>query len=706
MRLEYQIAVDDSQMKRSLRGIEGEVKASSRRTARDTSGIASGRNNDAHVRARTREIIRVEQAERRAAERSTKYWQDAHRKTADHRIREEARAERAREREVRRTNRVALRERAELGQRVRGGVSSVTRGVGGALGTVARVGGMAVGLAGGFAAAGALDEQMEIRRRASQLSISAGKPGERGALIEESQMVRGFTGSETLSSMQGFVEKTGNLGAARAMIQDMGRLALATSTDFGEMGMAAGQAFNVIRDTITDPKEQMKALNEVMRNLAAGGNMGAVEIKDMVTELGGLGAATRKFEGGPVELIKSAAAMAQAAIARGGAGTAPETTTAVTRFAQDIVQNQKQFKAAGVDVFQPGSGNTKLKGMEEIAVNVLEKTGGDLTKIGAMFGVFGERALAGVSPLFVDAEKRQKGSGRAAVLAEFKKFTGATLTDAQIEANVGTRLSDPDLQVKEAVKEFNLQVGTQLVPVLTQMIPKFAQLIPTIAKVTESLGSFAGFVMDNPFTGIGAIVGAKIAADIGGGMIRDSIEKSLTTAIATSGGLKVAGGVSIVAASALLVAQQYSELSTQTEGFGGIMAGIGSLLNGGSFAEGVSQYQDERAIDRYTDPFGKEAKARREAQLQASAALPSSLSTAGVTSGKVTSYIPGAGPLMPGAPAPASQSTESLVGPLNKSAAELSNVALLLGNAAAALTAAGPTASTAPARNGPINTRG
>lgn len=602
MRLEYTIAADDRPLRRTLRGIEGEVRASSKRTARDSTKLGGEKAQDAHVRAHIRELQRREAAERRAADRTAKYWQDAHRRAADHRIREEARAERAREREARRSTRIAAREREELSQRMRGGIARTAVG---SVGAVARMGGMALGLAGGFAAAGALDQELEINRRATQLSISAGTPDQRDALKREALAVRGFTGAETLSSMQGFVEKTGNLSAARAMIQDMGRLALATSTDFGEMGMAAGQAFNVIRDTITDPKEQMKALNEVMRNLAAGGNMGAVEIKDMVTELGGLGAATRKFEGGPVELIKQAAAMAQASIARGGAGTAPETTTAVTRFAQDIVQNQKHFKAAGVEIFSDKN-KTKLLGMEHIAANVLEKTGGDLTKINAMFGVYGERALAGFSPLFIEAERKKKGSGRAAVAAEFSKFTGATLTDQQIKTNVDTRLADPDVQLKEAAKAFNTAVGQSLVPVAVDAAHKFAELAPQIGAMARTVAKFVGFLVENPFAGVGVIVGGSIAKDIASAGLANIISgeiKGKLGAAMNGVGLGLSVATMIVTAGILNFEKREADIKAGGEGVNearklakeGDVAAIDSLI----------QKQRERATGAGKSGFGR-----------------------------------------------------------------------------------------------------
>jgi hypothetical protein len=516
VRLEYELAGDATQIKRVLRGVEAEAKASNRRMARDaqqsTSSVAR-RVSTGTSRAEVQQVKQIERERLRAVENEKRARLRADREVAQAASSLDRQRSRGLMQQFREAERAAVRQASassRTAQRVRGGAASM---IGAGIGGVARMGGTAAAVAGGFGAASALSESFSVQRRASQLAISGGVPEQRGALAQEALGVKGFTGTETLGAMQGFVEKTGDLGAARALIQDIGKLSLATSADFEEMGSAAGQAFNVIRDTIKDPKEQIKAVNDVMRTLAAQGNLGAVEIKDMATELAGLGAATRKFEGGPVELLKTVGAMAQASVARGGAASAPEATTAVTRFAQDIVQNQGKFAAADIGIFSDAS-KTKLRGPEDIMLDVLEKTQGDLTKINAMFGVYAERAVGGFSPLFIDSEKQKKGSGRAAVKAEFKKFKEAGLTDAQVNERAGVRMGDDDLQIKEAMKVFNQAVGQHLAPAAGQLAKNFSELAPLAGGLARALGRFVGFLAENPVAGVGAIVGVSIAKEI------------------------------------------------------------------------------------------------------------------------------------------------------------------------------------------------
>jgi len=628
VRLSYEISADDRQLRRVLRGVEQEARASSRRIGREQNAVMVGpgrreavasrryeesqnraiaRNREQLDKQRSRAVlahIKAEEQARMRADRNAAKAAELLDKQRSRGLYQQLRqAERAQSRAQ------SLRERTAQGIG-RGAATSVARGIG----TVARIGGTALALAGGFSAAGALEDQISIRRAASQLAISGGAPGEKEKLAKEAQGVRGFTGAETLGAMQGFVEKTGDLGAARALIQDIGKLSLATSADFGEMGSAAGQAFNVIRDTIKDPKEQIRAVNDVMRTLAAQGNLGAVEIKDMATELAGLGAATRKFEGGPVELLKTVGAMAQASVARGGAASAPEATTAVTRFAQDIVQNQKGFAARGVNVFSDKS-HTKLRGPEDIMLDIIEKTGGDLTKINELFGVYAERAVGGFSPLFIEAERKKKGSGRQAVKDEYAKFKDAGLTDTQITERAATRLEDPDLQIKEATKAFNAAVGTELIPVVTRLLPKFTEAIPAIANMTTSVAKVAEYLLQNPFKGIGLVIAASVAKDVAAAGLGSLFQRLLSGAVggggvsgvggagaaATGAGGLAAGlaGVAAIAGAGAAV-DQSQDLAKASGGWGGLWAGIKEVYGGRkSFFGGVDDYMNKQARDKW-----------------------------------------------------------------------------------------------------------
>lgn len=518
MRLEYEIGLDDRPLRRTLRGIENEVRSSARRQARETARAEvgtttrKGRDNDAHVRARTREIQRIEQAERRAADRTAKYWQDAHRRAADHRIREEQRAERAREREARRVTRIAAHERAELAQRVRGGVARTATG---SVGTVARVGGMALGLAGGFAAAGALDDQLAVSRKASQLANQAGDPSLKGTLAREARNVKGFTGSEALGGLEAFVTKTGNLGAARQALGPLSQLALATGSNLEDLGQTAGQVFNVLKGQISDPVALMKELQLVMGTLAQQGSLGAVEIRDLATEFGKLGAASRGFEGGGPGLLRAMGAFAQIAIEKGGASSSADAATAVGRLAGDIVTKKDKFAALGIDI-QSKTDPTKLRAPEQIMLDVLAKTGGDIMKTSGLFGLESKKVFAGMAATFSDAEKIKKGSGLDAARAEFKKFAGAESSPESIRLQAESRLSDDDMQLKEATKAFNSAVGEHLAPVALETANRFAALAPQLGGMAKSVGRFLSFMLENPFTGVGVVVGGAIAKDIAG----------------------------------------------------------------------------------------------------------------------------------------------------------------------------------------------
>lgn len=400
--------------------------------------------------------------------------------------------------------------------------------------------GGALSLAGGFAVAGALQTQSREQALASQLANQAGRPGMKGQLLAESRGVRGFTGEEALNAMSGFVAKTGDLDMARKMIQPLADLSLATGANLDDLGNTAGHVFNVLSDQIKDPVELMNQMNEIMGVLAQQGAMGAVEIKDLAQEFGKLGAATRAFEGGAPELLRMAGALGQMAVKRGGAPDAAEAATAVMRMSGDIAEHRKDFAGLGVNI-KSSTDPTKLRNPVEIMLDALEKTGGDVLKTAPLFGERADKVFRGVGAVFGEAEKKQKGSGRAAAMAEFNRFAGAKLNPADVQARVASRLDDADIQFKEALKQFNTILGTSLLPTLTRLIPEFAKLLPYVERAAVLFAKFVQGFIDNPVAGIGKLIALKLAADIAMANISSVITKGMTALFAKVGG--VGGGV-------------------------------------------------------------------------------------------------------------------------------------------------------------------
>lgn len=510
-------------------------------------------------------------AQERQAEAANRKWAAEHQRFAQGQMRAHDRLAAAKEREHRaQLSRIAREQAAQnraaasalaAQKRVRAAtVGQVGRSVVSATRAVGMIGTGALAIGGGMAVQGAISQQMRETAAASSLANQVGRPEIKGQLLTESQGVRGFSGEESLGAMSAFFTKTGNLDAARSVMRDMGKLALATGSDFSEMSEAAGQAFNVIRDTITDPKEQLAAMNDVMRSLAAQGTLGAVEIRDMATELGSLGAAARKFEGGPVELLKSMGALAQASVARGGATNAAEASTAVTRFAADLTKkpSQKALEALDINVFTDST-NSIMRDPMAIMADIMGKTGGDLKQLEEIFNAESKKVFQGFAPLAREGvldENGNKLTGKDAMMFEFNRFAKATVSDADINSRAQSRLDDPDLKFKEAMKDFNAKVGSELLPELTKLIPEVAKLTPYVADAARLFAMLVGSLVDNPVLTIGTLIAGKVAADIAGAKIGEGIKNVLSGAVGEgAAGALGAGsiGMTLGAAAALTI---------------------------------------------------------------------------------------------------------------------------------------------------------
>jgi hypothetical protein len=493
--------------------------------------------------------IRAKERESAAAHRSELKRINEQKRAAESLDRQRSRslyaAHQSGQRGIERQARVAIRDRERF---ARGTFGTAGRSLAGTVGTIGALGGTALGLAGGFAAAGAIRTQIDERAAASRLANQAGDPGLKATLLTEAQGVKGFTGAEALGGIEEFVTKTGDLDTARQMIGSLGQLALATGSDLGDLGATAGQAFNVLKDQIDDPVERVKELNALMRTLAQQGALGAVEIRDLAQDFGKLGAATRAFEGGSPELLRTMGAFAQIAVARGGAESSADASTAAARLASDIVEpaKRKRFKALGVDI-KSEIDPTKLRDPLSIMLDVLDKTGGDVEKTSGLFGIESAKIFKGLSATYSEAEKRQKGSGRGAVTAEFNRFAGANLTQADVNNKAASRLADPDLKLKEGMKELNARIGETLIPMVLRLSDAFGRLLPMAEQTAVVFARLVEAFLDNPLTGIGAIIAAKLVADLATAQIGEKTKNALTGAITgalsgVGGGKPVAGG--------------------------------------------------------------------------------------------------------------------------------------------------------------------
>lgn len=615
MQLQYDIsAIGTDQVKRALRSIEREASAANRRMLRDANR-ESARTQRPRAALASREQSAAAKLELRAAREREKLDLKAtrEREAAERRISRERQrgAEKAAQAETKAVRQRELAARRDVERQRLARVATARSIAGGAartIGGVARAGAAIGGLLGGVGVYSAIDDQIEVQSRASRLANQAGNPALKGQLAKEARSVTGFSGSEALEGIEQFTSITGDLDAARASLADFGKLALATGTDLGELMAAAGNAFVPLKDQISDPTERLAKLKDVMRSVAGMGNIGAVEIKDMASQLAGLAAQSGKFEGGADKVISTAVAMAQAARQRGGAASAAEAVTSVERFGDDLITNSGRFEKMGVSVFAD-KGRTKLRRQEDIMVDVLKKTGGDQTKIKEGFGIYSARAVSGFSSLFTDAERKKPGSGEAAVRAEFERYKRATMSESQVNTNVASRMQDPDVLIKENLKRFNEAIGTQLVPELTKLIPKLSELTPQIGKAAKGFADLVSWVTENPWKGIGALLLASLGKELAVAGIGSAVSGALTKAIgaASSGGLgRTAGYTGAAVAAVALAKSQADAFAQENKGVSltdTMLGGVKSVFSGDGF-RGFFDVADAQA--------NEQARRRRE----------------------------------------------------------------------------------------------
>ncbi|MDX2054061.1 MAG: hypothetical protein SFV15_16800 [Polyangiaceae bacterium] len=489
----------------------------------------------------------------------------------------------AQEREAKRAAKAAQASQVRTGRAIG---RSVTNSIGG----VGRLAGAALGIGGGFAVAGAIENQMSEEARASKLANQAQVPGEKKQILADARGVRGFTGSQALEGMSAFVTKTGDLKTARELIGSLGDLALATDTDLGDLGATAGQVFNVLKGQIKDPAERMKQLKDIMGTLAQQGSMGAVEMNNLATIFGKLGSATSRFEGGAPALMKQMGALAQLAVAGGGASSPEEAATAVARLSTDIVTNRKKFAAlpgGGVTV-QSATDPSKLRDASAIMIDVLEKTKGDITQVSGLFGGESIKVFEGLAKLYKDAEGVKKGTGIDALKAGLGELTGASTSAESIKARTDSRMGDADMQFQEAMKKFNIEVGTHLLPAIQKMIPKFVELIPVVTKLSEGAANLAEYLLQNPLRGVMLAMTASVAKDVAAASLGKVLSESLSTQLGKAGGvIAVAAGAFTVGSAIIdlgfdaISTASKNNIRQSAENFNTMTGARGELARGG-----------------------------------------------------------------------------------------------------------------------------
>ncbi|RYE90794.1 MAG: hypothetical protein EOO75_09665, partial [Myxococcales bacterium] len=401
---------------------------------------------------------------------------------------------------------------------------STTRSFGG---LVRRGVGVAADIAAGagvkFDLGGAVQSRFDLEKRATDLSNAAymqGQSGPAGVRQDPRQLMRDVqgaanaTGLDTTQAMEGlqaFVGKTGDLETGRAILFDMARLSRATGADLNDVVSAAGDVsanLGEVGDRFATAEAKANAVKAVMSAIAGQGKVGAVEMKDLASQMAKLAASAPMFQGDVAGNMASMGALAQMARAGGGAASATQAATSVQGFVGTFGKKARRdaFKGAGVKIEDD-------KGMlldpEEIIVNSLKATGGKRDQMNKLFmDASAQRTVRGFQNLYV-----QSGGGAAgekAVRDRFGQLRKASMGQGEIGDSFDRSMQTSEAQAQKLKNALQQQLGDAV----EQVAPKLIALAPAAGDAVQAFGHLVAWAANNPFQGIAAALALSLTKSI------------------------------------------------------------------------------------------------------------------------------------------------------------------------------------------------
>jgi hypothetical protein len=324
-----------------------------------------------------------------------------------------------------------------------------------------------------------------------------------GDLLSQATQTGNETGqstTDTLSAMRAFVGKTGDLALARDSIKDMSILSRATGTSLEDMANASAEVANHLGDI----PDKANVVNAVMRQIAGQGKLGAVEIKDLASQMAKIASVSSFFEGGAANNIAILGMIAQESKLRGGAASGSQAATSVQRFATGL-QNKTTLKhwtagfgGIGANPFTDATHST-LRDPREIIMQALQMSshGGmgqfaegkfgkmqgraDLSRLSQLFpNAMGMRAVTGFASIYNEA-----GGGHAGLKAvndEFERLKAAQLDQQEVMRAFGASMETSEAKVaifNNKMNQLGADLAAQALPALEQLGPSIMQIAGT-----------------------------------------------------------------------------------------------------------------------------------------------------------------------------------------------------------------------------------
>ncbi len=356
---------------------------------------------------------------------------------------------------------------------------------------VGNMGANALGAIGGMLASQGKDV-LAFEDSLTRLRIATGKtPEEMAAFGKEVRKIStdvGIGAAGILEGAHAYVALTGDMDGAIRSSRTFGRVAQATNSSVAEIAQTAA----AMKQQMGIGPEEMEA---TFSALAVQGKAGAIELKDLASQMSTIAPQWAQFAGGKgLAGVKELGASLQI-VKRGFGGDAGETVTGLQSFLTAAASKSKQLKAAGFDVFTTNAktGKKELKGVLDIVDGIANsKLAKNPTKL--------IKALGRVEAYRAFIQLRDNRE-------ELDKLVDTAGDAGAIQRDLDTYSQSVAGRTKLAWQKAKNEIAEAFTP---ERIERFAALVVTLSKaaatIAGGLSKALGFVEDIG-TGMGMLIG-------------------------------------------------------------------------------------------------------------------------------------------------------------------------------------------------------
>lgn len=327
--------------------------------------------------------------------------------------------------------------------------------------------------------------------------------------LRPSANAAGYSYGESVDALSKFVSKTGDLNMGLQVFDRMAKLSRATGTELSHMVDAVGDVANGLGDI----PDKAGVMANIMATIAGQGKIGAVEIKDLASQMAKMAAIAPHFSvknkdgvADAGESMKVLGGFAQIIRSQGGKASASATMTSVSAFFNQFSKTArlKGFERFGVNAIESDG---KIRDPREVIKDALTKTTGkgpdalkdQRNKLNTMFAdsqakpimIALQKTYADAYSAMTGTEQEKIEAGRKAVQAEFDKMAKIQMATEEISIAFAKAANTTEAKVarfNNAMTDAGSQFKVALMPAIESSLPLFISSLKIAGLMAKGLG--------------------------------------------------------------------------------------------------------------------------------------------------------------------------------------------------------------------------